>query len=512
MIEDLDVLGAPTLESDVCIVGAGATGLTLARELAGTSLSVVVLEAGGERRQPGSDALNVADSTGPLPIDAASARARVFGGTSTLWAGQCLRLEPEDFERHDWVPSSGWPFPMSELEPFYTRAERLLGIDAVYDERVWRPFRIAPPPLDPDRLVARSTVYPRRVDLGSVLRGPLSAATNVRVLLHANAVRVKRDRDAGSSVRALSSDGRVLDVRSRAVALCCGGIENARLLLLSDLGSGDDLVGRFFQEHPNGFVGEVVDADHKRLQDMFAMLYRRGRRFLPRLVLSAANKAEGEFLGCAAVLVFEHPPGSAAESAKGLLRAARARRRPLDVERRLRALGAGAPGLTALLYRRYVLGRSPASPPSRIRLQAFCEQRPDPTSRVTLGGRRDALGTRIADVRWSLTDDEVRTMQAMAETVGVELERLGLGRVHAAPWLLEGGRPPVQESYHHMGTTRMAAEPQNGVVDPHGRLHDGEGIYCTGPSCFPTSGYANPTLTGIALSIRLADHLRQRLS
>jgi choline dehydrogenase-like flavoprotein len=511
MIEDLDVLGVSTLDADVCIVGAGATGLALAHELSGTRLRVVVLEAGGEQRQPASDALNVADSTGPLPVDATSARARVFGGTSTLWAGQCLRLEPDDFERREWLPHSGWPFRLSEFEPFYARAERLLGIDATYDERVWRPFRISPPPLDPDRLVARSTVYPRRIDLGRVLRGRLAAARNVRVLLHANAVRVDPDVGHGSSVRALGSDRRALEVRSRATVLCGGGIENARLLLLSEL-NPRGLVGRFFQEHPNGFVGEVVDADYKRLQDLFAMLYRRGRRFLPRLALSPSTRAAEQLLGCASVLVFEHPPDSAAAAAKGLLRAVRARQRPPDPVRQLRKLAAGVPDLARLLYRRYALGRSPASAPTRIRLQAFCEQGPQPDSRVTLGTRRDALGTRIPEVRWALTDDEVRTLKGMTDAVDREFKRLALGRVRPEEWLLARGTPPLQESYHHMGTTRMTISSRDGVVDAQGRLHDNEGVYCSGPSCFPTSGYANPTLTGIALSIRLADHLQARLA
>lgn len=522
---DLNALNTDAVTSDVCVVGAGAAGIALAQSLLGANLQVVLVESGTADPHDSTEALNESVNVGSSTLDTRSSRRRLIGGTTRIWAGQCVPLDPGDLDVRSWVPGSGWPLSSAELVPHYRRAERLMDIEGAtygYGDAVWPAFRMRPPPLDSGQLRHHVTVWPRRIDLGQITAEAFSDSSDLRVLTNATAVRIITDDDAcrveGVDVRSLEGAGAV--VRARAVVLCAGTIENARLLLSSDdirpagLGNGHDLVGRYLQEHPNGRAATVHGARVRYLQDHYALLYRRGRRYLPRLSLAPDVQAREQVLNCTSVLVFDHDESRGVGAAKHALRAFRAR----DA----RAVGRGATGtlrdapeLASIAWRRFARGRSPASPPIRTVLQVFAEQAPIADSRVTLARKRDALGVRMPEIDWRLSELDGRTVRAMVRTVGAEMARLGLGTVEPDPWV-QTDRPErcgaLRDSYHHIGTTRMATDPRHGVVDRDGRVHDIAGLYVAGASVFPTSGWANPTLTAMALSMRLGDHLKAELS
>ena len=150
------------------------------------------------------------------------------------------------------------------------------------------------------------------------------------------------------------------------------------------------------------------------------------------------------------------------------------------------------------------------------------EQAPNPESRVTLSDTKDALGLNRARVDWRLSGIDKRTQRVMTQTFAAEFGRLGLGRVRLADWLLtddddwsealgrDGG--PLEGTSHHMGSTRISGDPRRGVVDQDCRVHGIDNLYIAGSSVFPASGFANPTLTIVALALRLSDHLKGRLT
>jgi choline dehydrogenase-like flavoprotein len=149
-------------------------------------------------------------------------------------------------------------------------------------------------------------------------------------------------------------------------------------------------------------------------------------------------------------------------------------------------------------------------------MELFCrsEQEPNPDSRIVLDRERDALGLRRARLAWRLGERDRRTVVAMAELLSAEFARLGVGEVVRPPWLAEkdGWPETLYGGPHHTGTTRMADDPHAGVVDRDSRMHGIDNLYVTGPSVFPTGGYANPGLTTVAMAFRLADHLRQAVA
>jgi choline dehydrogenase-like flavoprotein len=507
----------PAIDADVCLIGSGPAGVAIARELSGTALRVVLLESGGDAVDDRAEALNDGVNAGDRPIGLQDGRQRAYGGAGRLWAGQCIRLEEDDFLPREWAPHSGWPIRLADLTPYYDRADAFFGVsgETAHDAAtLYAPFRVAPLAVDSRLLRHVASVFAPAPDVARTYRAALERAGNVRIVLGATVTRLAR-RDASAVVghaEIRHADGGAGRVCALAFVLCAGGIENARLLLASEIGNDRDLVGRFLLEHPNGRAGSIQPVQAAILQDRFGLLYRRPWRFYPKLSLAPELQRRERVLRCA-VMINSDFGARGIEAARRLVRAARrGDRRTAMADAAEMALD--APRLLRTVYRRYVRGLSPSSRDSAIWLQTYAEQAPNPDSRVRLSDRRDAFGVPLPHVEWRFTDLDRRTAQVMVAAVAAELGRLGVARVDPASWLSEAGGPwfdGVHDAYHPSGTTRMADDPQSGVVDRHCRVHGVEGLYIAGSSVFPTVGFANPTLTIVALAMRLADRLKERL-
>ena len=139
------------------------------------------------------------------------------------------------------------------------------------------------------------------------------------------------------------------------------------------------------------------------------------------------------------------------------------------------------------------------------------EQSPNPDSRITLSTDKDALGMPRAKLNWQMTELDKRSMRTFYQILGAEMGRTGTGRVQIHDWLLGDDKtwPSfISGGWHHMGTVRMASDPRQGVVDANCRVHSLNNLYIGGCAVYPTAGAVNPTLTLVALSLRLAEHLK----
>lgn len=501
------------IDAGVCIVGSGPTGLALARELYGAGEDTLVVESGGVEAAADTARLDQGLSLGRPGVGMETGRARALGGTSRLWAGQCLPFDPLDLEPREWVPESGWPLSLADLQPFLERAADFFGVRGQpNDERAWSPFGLSPLPFDRERLRHLATVYTPEPDLGARFEDELRSSPHVRVLLRATATRIEagEGKRAATGLRVRGLDGREVRVRARAVVLCAGAIENARLLLLSGgLGNDRDLVGRYFQDHPNAHLATIEAEDPEALLDRYCLLYRKPVRFFPKMGLAPALQRRDRVLNAIANLIVDFGEDTGLEALKRLYRARRAGGGTAGTGRDLARVARDLPRL-ARNYPRYRRGLSPVAPVERLVLQVHVEQAPDRESRVMLGDRPDPLGQPLAAVDWRIGEQDVETARVAVRTVAAEFGRLGIGTVHCEEGLEEGAEPRFSGAYHHVGTTRMADDPARGVVDRDCAVHGVAGLYCCGGSVFPTSGAANPTLTMVALAIRLADRLRDR--
>ena len=509
---------AANLDADLCLVGAGAVGIATALEFVGTRLRIVVLESGGDRPEPDTQRLYDAVLHGLRCATVHDGRVRTLGGTTTLWAGQALRLDHDEFAARDWVQNSGWPLSLDELEPYYRRAERLLGVPSVAgDERDW-PAGLPMPPSH-DGLRRRFSTFAPSPNFETSRRAQLAAAANVTVLLHANATRLVL-RDDGASVNAVeiaSLDGRRGHVRARSYVICCGGVETPRLLLASrgprtrGVGNERDLVGRFFQEHAHVNL-PISGADRRALARMFHGRRIAGVRHFAKLTAAPELQRAEQLVSVGADICYDPRANVAVQAIKQLRSGPHAGSRlhaAALVAAHPRQLGSAG-------YRRLVLGHK-ASEGSG--LPYFCVQAetvPRRESRVLLDGRVDALGMPRAIVDWRVAEPELRTIEQFARRLDSLLAANALGRLAQSPLPLPRDLELLSEvvagGCHHIGTARMATTPQDGVVDTDCRVFGIENLSIAGSAVFPTGGWSNPTLTLLALGYRLADRLKAELA
>ena len=515
-----ELTGLPV--SAVVVVGAGAAGLAVTLALEDAGRPVVLVESGGDPRdveaQQENAVLNPGEVVGHPYIGLTGGRARVLGGATQLWLGQCTRLHPLDLAPRSWVAGSGWPLGLDDLAPWYDRAERWFELSGGgYGPDRWSEHpRLTPVPWSPDKLQHDFTEYTNVLHQGSRHRRRLERSSLVTVLQHATVARVVLDGDRATGVEVRALGGRSAEVRGRDVVLAGGAIENARVLMLSDpegvgLGTGREATGRYLQDHPVVETLEVRGADPAFLQDRYLTLHRGRRRLYPKVRLAPEAQEREQLLDANAVFLHQREdPGL--DAVRRILAAVRQRAVPENGAKDLVQAVGGVGALVRTAYRRYVKGLSAGARASRVTLQVWMEQAADPDSRVRLGSGRDPLGLPVAEVDWRVGEGEMRTSRALSRWVAEDLRRHGIAEVRELPPMLDDDawRAGVTDACHPSGTTRMSADPREGVVDPHGQVHGVAGLHVAGSSVFPVAGYANPTLTTVALSLRLADRLASR--
>jgi choline dehydrogenase-like flavoprotein len=519
-----DIADGGRVECDVCIVGGGPAGITVARELETSGTRILLLEAGGLHYRKRAQALLDGTVEGDSYPRLRDTRFAGLGGASELWAGWCRPLDAIDFAARDWVPSSGWPIGRDALDPFYHRAHLACGLARPdYDAASWearsgrRRLAVA------DASLATSIFHVSPQRFGRAYRRALEESPTIRVLLEAVALRCHAApaSDRIERLAAATLDGRRFDVHAAQFVLATGGVENARLLLLSGaqpataIGNQRGLVGRYFTEHAFVEPGAFVPADPatdlsfyfpQRTPDMPA-----GATVRATFALSSSTLEHERLLNAAmfflpayeADAVFTDP---AVKAMLELWDKARGRGVPGDVGGLVaRAVRAPHRLVHALRQRVRVRGGRTA----RWRMRAFIECESLPENAIRLGDPRDAFGRPLPRLDWRLSERDVRSLQRAFALLDRALERAGQGRIELDfPDTADCWRAACTGGKHHMGTTRMHESPAQGVVDADCRVHGTANLYVAGSSVFPTGGYANPTLTIVALAIRLADHLR----
>ena len=528
--------GHPWREVDVCIVGAGPAGLSLARRLSNTQLSIVVLEA-GPTKQEGPEAEGI--HTG-LPYEIDETRSFGTGGTAQRWFVdtphgpghvRLRELDPGDVDGRAWIGEEPWPISHEELSKWYPSARSLCGISEY------------PPPWTSDPVVT-ATDHQLELSLFEFAHRSVFTETIPRWLQRQPRVEIVNRAKAlgivgggvpfeatGVRIHLLDTD-EMVSLRAKVVILCAGAAENARLLLqpisddTSELGNASGQVGVGFMEHPN-YIGGILVPSPSWLRSAGARTrfeHLSGRLIERRYVLSDSLQERFGLLRnhirlsrstmprrAVAALLAGAPASPALPAARRLLTALRAGR-ATELPSALGSIIGHAPSLaryTSSVTRYRVSHRHEELPREVFVLVSSSEQRRHPSSRVILGAPgRD--GTRAVSIHLELTEPDLESMERWSQVLATVFEDAGVGRLVD---LFDRSQAPssLGWGHHHLGTTVMSKRPEEGVVDRDGRVHGTGNVYVCSSSVFPTGGYANPTLTIIALACRLADHLRRRL-
>ena len=543
MILDTVALSQPGRVYDVAIVGGGAAGLVIAHALSGKGLQVALLEGGGTKREGRSQELyrgEIADPQTHPSLD--NYRVRAIGGTSRIWGGRVIPFDPIDFEERAWVPGSGWPFGFETLAPWYREAVGAAdGGRYAYTPETALPGSQAElaPGLDGPYVTTTVERFSKPTNFWRRHGEALTRAGDVSVFLNASvtAVRLRADGGAVDRIEVTMPDGARHDVRARRYVLALGGLETTRLLLASNdvkpagIGNDHDHLGRNYMSHLCTTAGHIAFAAGRR--DIAYDYERDGEGIYLRRRLWLNEAAQREF-GLLNTTFRTHLPdpgdpahGDAILSAMFLVKdlvlyeyGRKFSERRVGLRDRARHVGniVSQPvrlarfGTDWLRRRNLAERKIPSvvlgSSLNRYALEFHAEQAPNPDSRLTLSAERDRLGMPRLRVDWRICERDIASLKASYRILAEALERTQTGRLDydEADLAARAERLGIVGG-HHIGTTRMADDPRQGVVDAQCRVHGVGDLYVGSASVFPTSGQANPTLTLVALSLRLAETL-----
>ncbi len=525
------------LRTRICIIGAGAAGLTLARELSGGNTDVIVLEGGGLSYSIESQSLYAGETTGRPYYNLDATRLRFLGGSTNHYAGDFAPLDGLDYVQRPGFPDTGWPISPQELEPYYRRAHAYCHLGPVnFEAGFWASNTGARQlPLDPSRFrtVIRQS-SPTRFAIA--YKQDIEASDKVALYLNASVSDI-RFADLSNRIEHVvvkKPDASEFKVFADRFVLATGGLENPRILLNCSgqrpqgIGNQHDLVGRYFMEHIGVTSGLVVFADRQYDSTLYSLRRVSVERAVqdPQAPLSirgflCAHPDVVVNEGLANVRMSLSPIGASkrrsvgAQSARFALRdmAAFEKRGDWgdDFERAIDNLDAVAAS---------ALGVTPKDESHLLKPFTVIEQLPNPRSRVKLTSEKDRFGCNRIALDWHWTADDKRSVTFFQRMVAEEFGRAGIGRMRldldddalsfGLPFV-RGDRSgnSMRAGNHHIGTTRMSEDPRKGVVDTNCRVHTTDNLYIAGSSVFPTAGLWNPTLTIVALSLRLSDYLRR---
>ncbi len=527
IVDGRGVPNASQIDTDICVIGAGPAGLSLALEFASAaSTNVVIIETGAMEFDPSEQDLATAEVVGHTYFPVHETRIRMFGGSTISWGGIVAPLDPIDFEKRSWVPHSGWPISRTDLDPHYARAFALCEVDPEGSDSSTADLDEADEMHPTSDTVWDAIWFSAPARFGKMYEGAIRASRNVTTYLHSTALKLHVN-DGGNHIESLEVGTRGahrFHVRARRFVLAGGGIENARLLMTSNdvipegIGNQHDLVGRFFQEHPRVFNRYALDGDSTGLAHFVTGAA--GTLRFSRLGLSEGVQRREELLNFITNLSFGYA-GQETPQFEAIRRVVNASRKPWSDSPYYQDTGGGPNRvrwedvkISMVKPHRTVqslIGAAlrPAGMRRWLSIGCSVEQPPRPDNRIVLSGDKDRFGIPKAELRWTLSEAEERTYRRGMEIVLNAIETYDPGIASRRyddpdPWPSK-----AIGTWHHAGTTRMSSSPTEGVVDEDLRVHGVDNLFITGSSVFPASGATAPTLTTIALSVRLADHLKK---
>jgi choline dehydrogenase-like flavoprotein len=495
-IDARTVPAGTTIDTDIAIVGGGPAGISLALALAPTPLRVVMLESGAFGFDGKIQDLYAGSESGYPYLKLESSRLRYLGGSTNHWGGWCRPLSEIDFEARDWMPHSGWPFARKEIAPYFKRAQSLVEAGPfVYDKgEAWTKSLGTPLKLGDGGVYTSWFQFSRTRDsvlpthFGHRYGEDLRRIAHLTPYVHANVTGLRLAADAASLERidVATLSGKTFSVKPKYAVVAAGAIENARLLLASNdvaahgIGNENDLVGRFFADHAiprdtatlvlfdgqlapfytnNAILGgAILRATFSPTED-----YQRARS-LPGSLTTVENEVKLDELGQAAVATTANALGVDAANAKAF------------------SMGCGL------------------------------EIVPDPNRRLTLSSERDALGMPRLHLAMHVADSNFAHYRETMKELGRQLLAARIGMIRLNQQTHADWQHVMDWGNHHMGTTRMSADPKQGVVDADCKVHGVANLYVAGSSVFPTYGASNPTMNLVALALRLATHLRKQFA
>jgi choline dehydrogenase-like flavoprotein len=523
-------------DSVVSIIGAGIAGITLALELEKIGFTVNLLEGGGLEFESDSHSLYRGNQSGREYYDLDASRVRMFGGTSTHWAGNCRELSAIDFKPRDWIDNSGWPISYAELKPYYAKASTYLQLDTRRNNLPsnWSEQAMSVPvnselselfvtqfsPIGPDK------PFFTALNFGKEYKSRIEKSKLINLFLHANVTCLNGD-TSGEQVKSIqvkTFTGKSFNFKSVYFILATGGIENARLLLISNqankvgLGISQENVGRYFMEHAEVKIGHMLASQTDlSVYDMFLTPLNRvnankSTQFRTKVYYTFNEDVQKSNRLLSTKISLNRDDVQSSLKSKGFNSFRRLYNDmkngvftdgfPYHLRNVIVDIDDVAKGL-----KDKITAKEPKLNLFNVQLQT--EHEPQRTNRVTLIDEKDKLGMPKVNLHWSLSKNDYRSIRVAADLIAREFGAAGVGRMKITiPENDEQLENEIKGAWHHMGTTRMGVSEKNAVVDLNCKVFGVSNLFIAGSSVFPTGGHSVPTFTIAALAVRLAQHLK----
>ncbi|MCB0709860.1 MAG: GMC family oxidoreductase [Chitinophagaceae bacterium] len=499
------------IEGDICIIGAGAAGISIALELENTFKKIILLEGGGMEYDDRIQELYNGKITGHPYYPMKASRLHYFGGSTGHWGGMCSTFDDIDFEKRDWVENSGWPIKREDIAKYYPKATSILDLGPCewnLDYWLKQDPDFKPLPLDEKVIWSKMWQFSPPTRFGKKYKDAIVNSKTIQLHIYANVV----DLDATESINSITQvtvknyAGKQHTVKAKNFILACSAMQNARVLLACNkqapkgLGNDNDLVGRYFMEHAEIKTGELW-LNHTDKLKLYLM--EQFTKVRAELAISPEKQRELQVLNGSISLMPLEMSNKTIPSVK--LWSNDDPRKSLDTFKKYSTLD----------KRNFIQRFFSKSIYQSYGLFTRVEQLPHPESRVVLSNEKDELGIPRANLFWALSPIDKKTVFTINKLLGQQIGAAGIGRVKLKEFLLDGDvQLPDYTSggWHHLGTTRMSDDPKHGVVDANCKIHGIDNLYIAGSSCYTTGGAVNPTLTVVAISLRLANHIKEKMA
>jgi choline dehydrogenase-like flavoprotein len=546
-----DIITEDLLNSDFCIIGSGPSGISIALELAKAKRKVILISGGIKFENSKNQNLyigKIAKKSTHEPLE--ENRRRVFGGTSTVWGGRCIPFDKIDFEKRDWIPFSGWPISYEELVPYYKQANSILKAgyfeydlnedSKIHYKEIFEGFDNDE--IQSNKLEKWSTPVNFAVDYFDELeKNPF-----IKVLIDTHVIKIENANEKEVISSVLVSNRKInFQIFSKYFVLSCGGIENPRILLSSKnkfhpngIGNDFDVVGRYYMSHFLGFMVDLMPKNRKKIvfdfeRDNDNVYFRRRwwitdttqkKEKIGNLIFFLHNSQDVDghrepifslvfLIKFIFILIRD-------KSLKKIKLRLSENKEVLKVHLNIlfRNIWKQIPQIVFLFFMRFKKRRLPFILPSintsKLGLFFQSEQVPNPESKITLSENEfDEFGIPRAVVDINFTELDLKTITKAHKIFLEQFDSKNLGTYTIYQESLEKSISKLVLNFnsaaHHLGTTRMSDDVRFGVVDKNCKVHGITNLYISGSSVFPTGSHANPTLTNVALSLKLADHLKK---
>jgi choline dehydrogenase-like flavoprotein len=523
-------------EHELCIVGSGIAAMVLVTQLAKSYKDICMIESGSWKPDDDTQSLYALDNVGYPIRKHYQSRIRYFGGSCNIWAGRALIYNEIDFMPRPWLDDHSWPLDFAELDRYYAAASRYLNLPS-YDKvkpETWHP-RLS----DFETILVENANFKTNVSLFAKSPARFGYRTKyyrtvkkskyITLYINSNVVNVQLNDALSRVVRVdvACLNGVRYTIKPKKIVLACGGLENTRILLTSDkqmpggIGNQHGLLGCYYMDHPRAVFGRVKLTKKIKLDHMLGMPVAGGKMQLG-IGLSDKIQVEEGLLNNYLTLEPNYSIGSMelyeafVKLMKRLLRKGYSGKR-FDFKNQEIA---EVPEMIYLLtpkellphfmyysyykYSRFI--KKFVTKLSHLSIVNYSEQEALKESRVYLGREKDKLGMPKLVLDWKVSDRSLKSSLRLLQLIDEHFRQREAGYIEDD--LAEITGLPYTDASHHLGTTRMSANPKAGVVDANCQVYGVDNLYIAGSSVFPTAGHANPTLTIAAMSLRLADYLK----